>query len=209
MRSGLLLAALAAVTVPLAAQEGDGARPDDWVVRFDSPGQPDSAVRFVAMPPGWHITTGPRAIFYHPGHTAEGSYRVESELFLFDPKGRNREAYGILFGGQGMDGDGISYSYFLIRNTGDFLVKRRDGSTTTTVRDWASSAAIVQHAGGDENARNVLAVGVGVDEVEFFINGEKVAGVPRSELQCDGVVGLRVNHALDLHVSSLDVTGGE
>ncbi len=37
------------------------------------------------------------------------------------------------------------------------------------------------------------------------MNGEKVASLPRGQLNVDGIVGLRVNHGLDVHVSELSV----
>jgi hypothetical protein len=45
--------------------------------------------------------------------------------------------------------------------------------------------------------------------VDFMINGTKVASRPRADLAVDGVVGLRVNHNLNLHVSKLEVTASK
>ena len=205
MRCAVLPLTLALFASPLLGQDEEHKRPEGWKVRFDRAGQPDTAVYFVTMTPGWHITTGPPGILYNPETTAERQFRVQSTISLFDPGRRQREAYGILFGGQNLSEPSQSYSYFMIRNTGDFLIKRRNGSGTSTVRDWAPSAAIVRQDGGAENAKNVLVVQAGAQTVDFIINGEKVATVPRSELQVDGVVGLRVNHSLNLHVSQLTI----
>lgn len=207
MRLGIVVLSSMVAAGPLVAQEGQQAelrRPADWMVRFDRPGMPDTAVYFVSMPPGWHITTGPAAILYDPARTGSGEYRIESTIVLFDPGRRHREAYGIFFGGRNLDGDGQTYSYFLIRDTGEFLVKRRTGSSTATVRPWTASSAIMKHP-GDANAKNVLAVECGARTVDFYINGEQVVSIPRSELDADGVVGLRVNHSLNLHVTELKV----
>lgn len=198
-----LISVVLLATLPANAQDLE--RPANWKVRFDRSGTPDTAVYFVTMPPGWHVTTGPAAILYDPAKTASGAFRITSEIFLFDPGRRHREAYGVLFGGQDLGGTEQSYTYFLIRDTGEFLVKRRDGSGTTTVRPWTASAAIMKHPGGEKNAKNVLSVEARGDAVDFFINGEKVVTVPRGEIRVDGVVGLRVNHSLNLHVTSLTV----
>ena len=56
------------------------------------------------------------------------------------------------------------------------------------------------------SGNNVLAVEVGAQSVDFFVNGAKVATVPRAGLATDGIVGLRVNHALNVHVSAITVT---
>jgi hypothetical protein len=41
--------------------------------------------------------------------------------------------------------------------------------------------------------------------VDFAINGTQVASRPRASLATDGVVGMRVNHNLNLHFTSLSV----
>jgi len=198
----IALVAAATTALPAAAQEQK--RPDGWITRFDRPGQADTAVLLVDMPPGWHVTSGPAGIHYDPNRTARGNFRLESEIFLF-PDSREREAFGIFFGGRNLQGDDQSYSYFLIRGDGSFLVKRRDGTQTPVVVDWTPHDAILAKK-AEGQAKNTLAVEAGAETVDFFVNGARVASVPRSDLQVDGVVGLRVNHRLDLHVTSLAVT---
>ncbi|MGD8699525.1 MAG: hypothetical protein PVJ43_09560 [Gemmatimonadales bacterium] len=201
MRLVPLLAALSLLATPLAAQ--DSGRPADWKVRFDRPA-PDTAVHFVSMSRGWHITTGPAGILYNPSHSARGEYRVESELFLFP--GDRREGFGIFVGGNDLEGANQSYLYFLIRKDGSYLIKRRAGSDTQVIVPWTVHEAIVKHDGGEGTAKNVLAVECSADQVHFFVNGQRVNSLPRAEADVDGIVGLRVNHALDVHVASLEIT---
>ncbi len=187
--------------VPLWGQEND--RPEGWVARFDHAGAPDSALFFVSMEPGWHVTTGPRVILYNPSMTASGEYRLTSEILVFpDPR---REAFGIFFGGENLERDSQSYLYFLIRNNGSYLVKHRAGNETHTFIPWTEHSAIATLDGGEDPVKNVLVVEAGADEVGFYVNGEMVNSLPRSDLRLDGVVGLRVNHNLNLHVTSLAV----
>ncbi|HSR43332.1 MAG TPA: hypothetical protein VLL48_14185, partial [Longimicrobiales bacterium] len=116
------LTALLTATAPLpvAAQEVEFERPSDWRVRLDDPGATSADdVYFVDMPPGWHVTTGPAAILWNPGTAVDGSYRVEMEVFLFDPESR-REGFGLFVGGHDLDGPDRRYLYFLIREGGDF-----------------------------------------------------------------------------------------
>ena len=203
MRACLALAALAFLAAPLAAQSDGGLTwPEEWTYRTDMPGASQEDIYFVTMEPGFHVTTGPATILYDPDTQAEGTYRVESESFLFDPQGR-REAFGVFFGGRDLDGPDQAYTYFLIRQGGEYLIKRRHGSTTSDVQGWTRHAAIASYEG--QNAKNVLAVEVGSDQVTFFANGEELTSVPRSDVDVDGVVGLRVNHGLNIHVTTLDV----
>lgn len=204
MRLVPLVALVSLVAAPLPAQEPEqnGERPSDWQVRFDRPA-PDSALYFVTMDPGWHITTGPSGIMYNPATTGEGDFRVESEIFLFP--GQMREAFGIFVGGEDLQAPNQSYLYFLIRGDGHYLVKHRAGSETHTLVPWTAHDSVTKHDGGDGTAQNVLAIEADGEEVRFIVNGTEVATLPRAPMNVDGVVGLRVNHNLNLHVSKLEV----
>jgi hypothetical protein len=211
-----ILPLLVLCAAPVAAQEGPApAVPATWKVRADRgtpaivPGGSVSAmqndtVHLVTMPPGWHITTGPAVITYDPAWQASGTYRVESEIHLFP--GERREGYGLFIGGQGLDGKDQSYLYILLRKDGAVLVKRREGGATETLVPWRGHPAIVQHTGQEGTAKNVLAVDVEADSVRVIVNDQPVAAVARAGLPTDGQVGLRVNHALNLHVTRVDIT---
>jgi hypothetical protein len=203
MRLALVLFALPLLATPLVAQDSE--RPADWKVRFDRPAA-ESDLYFVSMPPGWHVTTGPAAILYDPSQTATGEYRVESEIFLFP--GDRREGFGVFIGGADLEAENQSYLYFLIRKDGRYLIKHRAGSETHVVVPWTAHDAIVKHEGGDDQAKNVLAIECGSEQVDFFVNGEKVNSLPRAQMNVDGIVGLRVNHGLNIHVTSLAVERG-
>ena len=117
--------------------------PEGWEVRFDQEGSSMDDLHMVAMPPGLHITTGPRLIAYHPDSVASGDFRIESATYLFDPEGRC-QAFGFFIGGEDLQGPDQRY-----------------------------------------------------------VNGEQVWSGPRADLATDGVFGLRVNHRLDLHVTTI------
>lgn len=194
-------------THSLAAQDFE--RPEDWQVRFDEPGaSEDQLEMFVSMPPGWHVTSGPAAIYWDPEMEASGEYRIEMEVFLFEPQGMMREAFGFFAGGLDLDGDDIEYTYFLIRDGGEFIVKRREGADAPTVLPWTGHEAILGWAdrGDGATAKNILAAEADADEVRFFVNDAQVAALPRSEVAMDGMYGFRVNHMLNLHISRLEVT---
>lgn len=222
----LIFLALTFLTVPAMAQRPDPATPDGenmkvpatWKVRLDQGGHdhgvaqaaigadPETAdIYFVNMTPGWHITTKPTAIFYHPASTAEGAYRAETLIHLFDPQGRN-EAFGLFIGGKNLEGEDQTYDYFVIRNSGEYLIKRRTGSETSVIQNWTKHDAIRSFEAGQTSVPNTLAVEAGSDDVGFFINGAEVARLPKAEVQTDGIVGLRINHRLNLHVEDLSVT---
>lgn len=190
--------------------------PQGWQWRLDRPSaevrivasdQPDEAnIRFVNMTPGWHITTGPAAIFYHPSLSADGTYRAQAEYHLFSPGNRN-EAFGMFVGGRRLDADDQSYLYFLIRKSGEYLIKTRNGSETEVVQSWTAHPAIIAYT--DETsgtATNLLTIEAHEDTLDFLVNGQKVTSIPRGDLPTEGLVGMRVNHHLNVHVSDLHVS---
>lgn len=205
-----LLAALLCAPEARAQQHrtggNEGKRPIGWRVRYDAgehAGHGADSISFVQMTPGFHATTaGAAAILWHPDSVARGSYTVESTIFLFPTKGRDREGYGLFIGGQQLDGDAQQYVYFLLRNDGRFLVKTRTGATTRVMQDWTPHAAIKRQTGSDA-VQNDLRVTAGSDSVRFAVNGTVVATVPTTRLMVDGVFGLRLNHAVNAHVSRI------
>ncbi len=177
--------------------------PEGWQVRFDRDGASADDLYLVAMPPGLHVTTGPAVIAWHPDSAASGDFRIESETFLFDPEER-REGFGFFVGGSGLDGPNQSYTYFLLRDGGEFLVKRRDGEETAVVAGWTAHPAIESWADkSGSTAKNVLALEAEAEELRFFVNGEQVWRGERGNLPTDGIFGLRVNHGLNLHVTTI------
>ena len=186
--------------------------PLGWNVRLDKPDESvqvgsdkEGDVYFVSMTPGWHLTTRPRAIFYHPASTAEGSYRARAAIYLFPPGERN-EGFGLFVGGQDLEADDQKYLYFLVRRSGEFLIKTRAGDETSVVHPWTASDAIIPYTDTTEGTvHNVLEIQSTTDRLTFMVNSTEVASVPRADLPADGIVGLRVNHGLNLHIDDFSV----
>lgn len=213
LSSGLLYAQ--GMTDPNKPQGENLEVPEGWNVRLDHAdheavigANPDSAdIYFVNMTPGWHITTGPAGIFYHPSNKVTGNYTLHSTIHYFDPKGRNREGYGVFMGGKALEGGDQTYIYFLLRNTGEYLIKERIGEETGVIKTWTASDAINVYEEGIEasSVKNELKVQVSGDNLSFYINGAEVASMEKGSLDTDGTFGMRLNHSVNLHVSDLGV----
>jgi hypothetical protein len=188
----------------LAAQDPPkGQFPAGWKAKFvDSTGSAEDVV-FMSMAPGWHITTGPAVMLFHPDSSASGNYLIESEIFLFPP-GQHVEPWGVFVGGRSMDGRG-SFTTFLLRRDGRFRIERVRAGQSTVLVDWTQHAAIKPHDGGDTNVRNVLAVDVGATEVRFLVNDQEVARRQKADLETAGVFGLSSGKNVNLHVTKLAV----
>ena len=220
-RTALLTASLFLISTVLVAQNRpDGTTPQGenlkvpigWELRLDRP-NPDviigddietADIYFVNMTPGWHIKTGPAAIFYHPENTISGSYNISSEFHLFDPGERNREAFGIFFGGKNLDKENQQYVYFLIRNTGEYLIKTRNGDETANIQRWTATDAMHKFTEETEDsAANTFLVDVNSDKITFYLNGTELTSIPSNGVETDGLFGMRINHSNDVHVTSL------
>lgn len=188
---------------PALKIENGGVFPADWSVRPDEGGQA-SKVSLVTMAPGWHLTTATSGIMYRALDVARGTYAVTARIHLFPGAGRE-EAFGLFIGGSDLTGPAERYSYFLIRGDGKFKIKRRSGASATEItRDWVSSPAIVPMK-ADGPVTNLLSLLVGNGKVSFRVNGREVYSAPAASLDTDGIVGLRVNHNLSLHLESLEI----
>ncbi len=209
MRTWILTAALLAAAAPVAAQQhshtdhrpaGAGAMPAGWQGRVDRANQKVEDVSFQVMAPGYHVTTGPAVILWQPVQTAAGAYTLTA-TFQQMKAPQHPEAYGIIFGGSDLAGDGQDYAYFLVRQDGKFMIRHRAGTEVHTIAPWTDHAAIVK-ADADGRAKNTLSVEVGADSIHALVNGARVMSVARAPmLRTDGHYGLRVNHNLEVHVT--------
>jgi uncharacterized protein YndB with AHSA1/START domain len=179
--------------------------PPGWKMRLDEAAEEKAPPRFWTMPPGWHITSGPAAIYYDPQQIAGGDFRLDSQFFLFPPGDRN-EGYGIFFGGKDLHNENIFYTYFLIRRDGSYLIKQRRGAQVRELAPWTAHPAIVKHDQSTEStAKNVLAIETRGKHVDFLVNDQRVHTLTRAQATTEGTVGLRVNHRVNAHITYLTI----
>lgn len=203
---------------PLAAQMGSmkdhdpdkkvdgGALPTGWMGRTDRPNTKLSDAKFVTMGAGFHVTSGPAAIYWKDANKVSGPFTA-SATFAQTKAPMHPEAYGMFFMGTDLQAPSQSYAYLLVRGDGKVMVKRRAGAELHTILDWTENAA-VHKADANGKATNMLTVdATKPDSVRLLVNGTQVAALPGSHVgSTNGVVGLRVNHNLDVHISDFTVT---
>jgi hypothetical protein len=78
----------------------------------------------------------------------------------------------------------------------------------STVRDWTAHRAIPvwQRAPNRSSVAYPLIIEATADRITMSVGGATVLDAPRRNLPSDGIIGLRVNHALNLHVEKLVVS---
>jgi len=187
---------------PLAAQT---ALPSGWSARAD--GDAGTAdVKVVPMGAGLHVTLGPAVILYRESTRGSGPFHTLA-TFTQTRKTSHPEGYGLFYGGRALDGAGESYTYFLVRGDGSYLIKRREGEETTDITEgWVASPA-VHKLDAKGTATNLLEIDNKRDptKVVFMVNGRPVHTLDARATKTDGIVGLRVNHRLDVHIDGFDV----
>ena len=212
MRTGLTLTALTLIALPLAAQadadkkaEGGGTLPPGWNAKLDKATASLADVKFAAMGTGWHFTTGPAVIVWRDADNMGGPFHAVAS-FTQTKAPTHPEAFGLFIAGKDLKGTGTSYTYFIVRGDGKFLVKKMSGTTATNVSEgWTANDAItMQDATGKQTNR--IEVSVGKDgKVSWMVNGKAVYSMTAAPGDLTGIVGLRVNHNLDVHVEGFGV----
>lgn len=203
--SASALGAQAASDPDRPAAQGTDPVPAGWEMRLDRANANRSTLRFVSMGQGLHVTGGPAAIYWNPANAATGNYTAEV-TFTQMKAPTHPEAYGIAWGGANLDGENQSYLYLVIRKDGKYLVKHRAGTATHDVQPWTEHAAIVKED-AEGKATNTLRIEVTATGSKLFANGQLLMEVPRTGYGAttDGIVALRVNHNLDVHIAGFRV----
>lgn len=213
MKIPTTLALVLALSIPVGAQQADdpdkaaagtGTLPAGWQARLDSPNARLTDLSFRTMGTGLHSTTGPAAILDRTTAVGRGNFEVKA-AFTQTKLGGHREAFGLFVGGQDLQAAGQQYTYFVVAQTGEFLLKRRNGAQTPTLVDWTASPVVAKPDAAGKYT-NTLSIVAGPTTVSFRINDKGVASQPRSAVDVDGIAGLRVNHNLDLHIEGFAVT---
>ena len=199
-------AAVAVLTVPLLAGAQGGNEAAGWEHRLDFGGDVNDLLHFTTMGDGVHATTTGAgfAIFWQPESMAEGDFSISATFTQMERSG-HANAYGIFLGGADLDADGQRYTYFMLRQGGEFLIKRRMGEELPTLVDWTAHDA-VNDLDANGSSTNTLTVEAAGDTVRFLVNGAEVSSQPRSDVDTDGITGLRVTHMLNMHIGDLDLS---
>lgn len=185
-------------------QHAKGGLPEGWSARLDKGGEV-TGVNVAPMGGGVHVTTGPHAIFWRPTDRVNGRFHAVANIARSKAPA-HPESYGMFYGGTALDGEGQKYTYFLVRGDGKFLIKERNGAETRNVTSgWTANEAI---GSADENGKVSDKLEIDASKagtVRFLVNGKVVHEMAADANATNGLVGLRVNHNLDLHVDGFEV----
>lgn len=205
-RTGIIsILFLGTLVAPIAAQ-----MPANWQVRVDrseDAADPDDAsdIKVVTMGKGFRVTGGPAGTFWNPANTVMGNYTVRATFTLMKPSSHTNY-YGLIFAGADLQGAGQRYVYFLVAQNGTFIIRARTGEKLQDVQTRMAHAAIRQ-PGADGRSTNTMEVRVAGNTVSYVVNGTVVHTTPKSgpTAVTDGIVGVRINHVLDVQVENFEI----
>lgn len=187
---------------PDVATGGQGV-PTGYAGRTDRESVNITDASYAARGGAWEVKTGPAHIVYAAKDSVSGRYTASTTIEQLAAPA-HPEAFGLFIGGQNLDQQSQKYTYFVVRGTGEYLVKVRDGTQTRDIVKWTASDAIPKQD-GEGKASYRLTVQVTGDSVRFMVNDARVASIASSAIETNGVAGLRINHNLHLTVRPLQI----
>ena len=193
--SALLLALTLVSPVSAQAPEGLRMRVDRSIDPQDPDDVPEVSVR--AVPNGIRVQTGPAVMLWRDDQRATGNYTLSGRFTLEQPSS-HRNYYGLIFGGRNLPSENQWYLYFMVAQTGHFVVINRIDNVNTNLLVPHTEHAAVRRPDGSGRSVNDLAVRVGASRIEFVVNGTVVHAMDKTGalLDSNGNYGVRVNHQL-------------
>lgn len=178
-----------------------------WTIRSDDEQAALQQENVTLLPGGGlEIKETANATVWHPTGEAEAPYQLTARVGMTN-LALHAHGAGIVFGGSDVTGDAQTYTYFLVRGDGHYLVKTRDGTETGDIQPWTEHAAIVKED-SDQKASNALSVSVQKDETSFFVNDTEVFKHTNKDLHVDGKYGVRMVHDLRVRFDQIELTPG-
>lgn len=186
--------------------------PAGWSVTPDR-GTADQ-ISYVLADGVYHFAMGPAGTFYSGNWTKSGDFRFSARLTQKQAPS-HPISYGLMIGGNNLGTPNETYSYFLVRNTGQYYIANREGDRTwfssrifseklpVTMVGWTEHQAIARQ-GADGRQTNTLGIEATGDEVVFKVNGVAVTRLPKSKVHTSGMYGFRIGHNLDVDVDQVN-----
>jgi hypothetical protein len=195
---------------------GGGITVPGWQGRIDEAaakkGLTINSSKFASEGNALHLTIGPAAIYWNPANVAKGDYTVKATIREGKTTADHPHPAGLFIGGNNLGTDKQTFMYCVAYGTGEFLIRRFNGLTVTTVARRQAHPA-VNKTGADGSMTNEIGWTVRGGRAECVINGTSVATLEPADVvgagkldSTDGVYGIRVSHNMDVVVTGLGLT---
>lgn len=185
---------------PDRAVSGTGQFPAQWNARPDR--GTTSQIMFKQVGDAFHFTMGPAATFYNSTWTKSGDYQFSVRLTQAKAP-THPISYGLMIGGSDMAGANQTYTYFLVRNQGEYFIANHEGAQRKVIANWTPHPAIHQQ-GDDGRQTNTLSIQAQGNNVIFSVNGMEVTRLQKNQIHVDGMNGFRIGHNLDVEIDQIN-----
>ena len=223
MKTLSLLGLTVVLTTPLLAQgnpadpdkkvTGGGSMPPGWFARLEDSTASIANVKFAPMGNGFHFTTGPAGIYWRDADAVPGSFHTVA-TFTQTKAPTHPEAYGLFVAGKDLKGGNASYVYLIVRGDGMFSIRQGGAAGTPSTNltqggnrnGWLANEAVAkQDSTGKATNMLEIAGDATTKKLTFKVNGKTVAELDAPGGNVAGIVGIRMNHNLDVHVAGFAV----
>ena len=165
--------------------------PSHWPTARADDNDAITNVKIVPMGSGIHVTLGPAIILYKSANEGKGPFHTLATFTQTKPT-KHAEGYGLFAGGRGLDGPGQVYVYFLVRQDGSYLIKRRDGDKTKSDHQGMGDGRCSEEA-GREGLGNQSSLEIDhkrdPSKVVFLVNSKPVYTTDAKAVDLTGMSG--------------------
>jgi hypothetical protein len=154
--------------------------------------------KFATEGSGFHLTTGPAAVYWNPANTAKGDFTVKATFREPKQTYNHPHPFGVFIGGTQ-----------LAYRDGSYTVRQFSAGKPSQVVRKTPHEKVTKATGPEAEVTQEVALVVKGPRVECMINGASVWGADKSEIgniSTDGLTGIRVSHNSDAIVSNFAVT---
>jgi hypothetical protein len=165
--------------------------------------------KFATEGSGFHLTTGPAAVYWNPANTAKGDFTVKATFREPKQTYNHPHPFGVFIGGTQLDTDTPSMLYCVAYRDGSYTVRQFSAGKPSQVVRKTPHEKVTKATGPEAEVTQEVALVVKGPRVECMINGASVWGADKSEIgniSTDGLTGIRVSHNSDAIVSNFAVT---
>ena len=166
--------------------------------------------KFAPEGSGFHLTTGPAAVYWNPANTAKGDFTVKATFKEPKQTINHPHPYGVFIGGSQLDTDTPTMLYCVAYRDGTYTVRQFTAGKPSQVVRKTPNEKVAKAAGPEAEVTQEVALSVKGSKVECTVNGASVWSADKSEIpgltSTDGLTGIRVSHNSDATVSGFAVT---
>jgi len=195
---------------------GGGVTAPGWKGKEDAGNRQGLTVadsKFAAEGKGFHVVTGPPALYWSDSHTATGDYAVRATFTEAKQGYTHPHPYGVFIAGQALESGAPTALYCAAYRNGTYIVRGFSGGKRfDVVAKPAASDAVRKAASPDEQVVQEVGWNVRGDTLECVINGTAVWRGTKADVTgpgklttMDGVAGIRVSHNSDALVTGFEV----